>query len=401
MKKVYLDYNATTPVHPEVLKEMLPYYEEKFGNPSSLHQFGRTTRAAIDTAREKIASFIGAQPSEIVFTSGGTESANFAISGVANAYREKGTTIITSSVEHHAVLNPCRALEFQGFKVIYLPVDKYGFVNLEELKKVLNKEVILVTIMHGNNEVGTLQPISEIGEIIREYRTSNPTQKIFFHSDAVQTFGKVPINVDILGVDLLSFSAHKIYGPKGIGGLYIRKGTKLQPLILGGHHEGNRRAGTENVPGIVGFGKAVEIMEKSLESERRRLTALRNKLWQGLKEKIKDIVLNGPPEDSPLRLPNTLSVCFKFVEGESVILNLDLQGVAVSSGSACTSGSLEPSHVLKAMGVEPAIAQGSIRFSLGKDTSPEDIEYVLKVLPEIISRLRAMSPLTPKGKEKK
>lgn len=383
MKKVYLDYNATTPVHPEVINAMLPFYEEIFGNASSIHQFGQQARKAIYEVREKVAEFIGAEPEEIVFTSGGTESDNLAIKGVAYANEKKGKHIITSSIEHHAVLNSCKYLEKQGFQVTYLAVDKYGLVDPDDVKRAITKETILITIMHANNEVGTIEPISEIGKIAKE-------KGIYFHTDAVQSVGKIPVNVNELNVDLLSLSAHKIYGPKGIGVLYIRKGTRIQSLIHGGHHEKNRRAGTENVPGIVGLGKAIEIAKSSMDKESIYLTNLRNRLHSGIIEKIDYVQLNGHPEK---RLPNTLNMSFEFVEGESIILSLDMKGIAVSSGSACTSGSLEPSHVLKSMGVDPSVAQGSIRFSLGKDNTEEDINYVLEVLPEIISRLRTMSPL--------
>ena len=388
MRKVYLDHNATTPTHPEVVKEMLPYYGKIYGNPSSIHQFGQEARKAIDEAREKVADFIGAIQEEIIFTSGGTEADNFAIKGIAYANEKKGKHIITSSIEHHAVLNPCKYLEKQGFQVTYLPVDKYGLVDPDEVEKAITKETILITIMHANNEIGTIEPIAEIGKIAKE-------KGICLHTDAVQTVGKIPVNVNKLNIDSLSLSAHKIYGPKGIGGLYVRKGIRIQPLIEGGHHEKNRRAGTENVPAIVGLGKAVEIAKTTLDKESIYLTNLRDGLCSGIGEKIDSVYLNGHPVK---RLPNTLNMSFEFVEGESIILNLDMKGIAVSSGSACTSGSLEPSHVLKAMGVEPAIAQGSVRFSLGKDNTEEDIDYVLEVLPEIIVRLRAMSPLYRKQK---
>ncbi|MFN3966081.1 MAG: cysteine desulfurase NifS [Endomicrobiia bacterium] len=392
MKKVYLDYNATTPTHPEVVKAMLPYYEEIFGNPSSIHMFGQEAKKTIEEARQKIADFLFAKPEEIFFTSGGTESNNLAIKGVVYANQERGKHIITSLIEHHAVLNPCKYLEKKGFKVTYLPVDKYGLVDPDDVKKAITKETILVTIMHANNEVGTIEPISEIGKVIREI-SENTNHKIYFHTDAVQSVGKIPVNVKELNVDLLSLSGHKIYGPKGIGAIYIRKGTKIEPLLHGGHHERNRRAGTENVAGIVGLGKAIEIAKENMQKEIEYLTKLRDKLYNGIIEKIENVYLNGHPTK---RLPNTLNVCFEFVEGESIILNLDMKGIAVSSGSACTSGSLEPSHVLSAMGVPPAIAQGSIRFSLGKDNTEEDIDYVLEVLPEIVQRLRSMSPLYKK-----
>lgn len=388
MRKVYLDHNATTPAHPEVVNAMLPYYNEVYGNPSSIHQFGQEARKAVDEAREKVANFIGAKVEEIVFTSGGTEADNFAIRGVAYKNEKKGKHIITSSIEHHAVMNPCKYLGGKGFKVTFIPVDKYGIVNPDDVKKAITDETILITIMHANNEVGTIEPIEEIGSIAKE-------KGIIFHTDAVQSVGKIRVNVDGLNVDLLSLSAHKIYGPKGIGALYIRKGTKLESLILGGHHERNRRAGTENVPGIVGLGKAIEIALQNMEEENKKEVNLCDKLWNGLNQRIDSIKLNGHPTK---RIPNTLNISFKFVEGESIILNLDLQGIAVSSGSACTSGSLEPSHVLSAMGVDPATAQGSVRFSLGRENTQEDIDYVLKVLPDIVSRLRAMSPLYRKNK---
>ncbi len=389
MRRVYLDHNATTPTHPEVVKAILPYYKEVFGNASSVHQFGQQARKAIDEAREKIANFIGASPEEIVFTSGGTEANNLALKGVVYANERKGKHIITSSMEHHAVLNPCKYLEKKGFKVTYLPVDKYGLVDPEEVRRAITKETILISIIHANNEVGTIEPVAEIGKIAKEIG-------IYFYTDAVQTVGKIPVNVNELNIDLLSLSGHKIYGPKGIGVLYIRKGTRIQSLIQGGHHEKNRRAGTENVPAIVGLGKAIEIAKATMEKESMRLTNLRNKLCSGIGEKIDYVRLNGHPGK---RLPNTLNMSFEFVEGESMILNLDLKGIAVSTGSACTSGSLEPSHVLKAMRVDPAVAQGSIRFSLGKDNTEEDIDYVLEVLPEIVSRLRAMSPLFKQAKK--
>lgn len=383
MRKVYLDHNATTPTHSEVVKAMLPYYGDIYGNASSIHRFGQEARKAVDEARERVATSLGAKAEEIVFTSGGTEANNFAIKGVAYAHEKKGRGIITSSIEHHAVLNPCKYLEEKDFKVTYLPVDEQGFVDPDDVRKAITDETILITIMHANNEVGTIEPIEKIGRIARE-------KGIIFHTDAIQSVGKIPVKVDELNVDLLSLSAHKIYGPKGIGALYIRKGTRIEPLIHGGHHERNRRAGTENVPAIFGFGRAVEIACEMIPEESKQLIHLRDKLWNGIRERIDAVKLNGHPLH---RLPNTLNVSFKFVEGESIILNLDMKGIAVSSSSACTSGSLEPSHVLGAMGVEPAVAQGSIRFSLGKDNTEEDIDYVLEVLPEIVSRLRMMSPL--------
>ncbi len=389
MKKIYLDHNATTPTHPEVVKAMLPYYTEIYGNASSFHQFGQQARKAVEEAREKVADFIGADAGEIFFTSGGTEADNFAIKGIAYANQAQGKHIITSQIEHLAVLNPCKYLEKQGFRITYLPVDKHGLINPEEVRKAITDETILISIMQANNETGTIEPIAEIGKIAKE-------KAIYFHTDAVQSAGKIPVKVKELNVHLVSLSGHKLYGPNGMGALYIAKGTRIQPLMLGGHHEKNKRAGTENVPGIVGLAKAVEIAQTTGEEEAIRLTNLRNKLESLIREKIEDVYLNGHPEK---RLPNTLNMSFEFIEGESIILNLDMKGIAVSSGSACTSGSLNTSHVLKAMGIEAAVAQGSIRFSLGKDNTDEDIDYVSEVLPEIVSRLRAMSPLYKNKKE--
>lgn len=384
MRRVYLDHNATTPTHPEVVKAMAPYYEIIFGNASSVHQYGREARKAIDEARAKVASLIKAKRAdEIVFTSGGTESGNFAIKGVAHALKGKGDHIITSSVEHHAVHNTCKFLEKNGYKVTYLPVDQYGIVDLEALKKAITDKTILITIMYANNEVGTIEPIREIAKIAKERR-------VYLHTDAVQAVGKIDVDVNDLGVDLLSLSAHKFYGPKGVGALYIKKGTRITSMQVGGHHEKNRRAGTENVPGIVGMGKAAETREMDMLDEAKKLTALRDRLQKGIEKSIKHVKLNGHPTD---RLPNTCDISFEYLEGESIILNLDMEGVGVSTGSACTSGSLEQSHVLTAMGVEAQTAQGSIRFSLGRVNTKEDIDYVLEKLPPIIDRLRKMSPL--------
>ena len=378
-----MDHNATTPVHPDVLEAMLPYFREYFGNASSVHSFGRDARNGMEEARERLANFIGAQPSEIIFTSGGTESDNFAIEGAAYDNIKKGKHIITSLIEHPAILNTCKHLETHGFEVSYLTVDKYGVIDLDELRDLIRDETVLITVMQANNEIGTIQPLKEIGKIAKE-------KGIIFHSDAVQSLGKIPINVNDLGVDMLSFSAHKIYGPKGVGALYIRKGTKVEPLIRGGHHERNRRGGTENVPGIVGFGKAVEIASSDMEQESKRLWSLTEKLKDGLLEKIDYTYANSHPMR---RLPNTMNISFDFVEGESILLNLDMRGVAISTGSACTSGSLEPSHVLTALGVCAATAQGAIRFSLGRSNIEEDIDFLIDELPSIITKLRAMSPL--------
>lgn len=383
MKRIYMDHSATTPVHPAVLEAMLPYFTEFYGNASSVHSFGREARNAMEEAREKIASFIGAQPSEIVFTSGGTESDNYAIEGVAFENTKRGKHIITSVIEHHAVLNTCKHLETHGFEVSYVNVDRYGVVDLDHLKSLIRDDTILITIMHANNEIGTIEPIKEIAEIA-------DSRGIIFHTDAVQSIGKIPFNVNDVKVDLLTMSAHKIYGPKGIGALYIRKGTKVEPLIRGGHHERNRRAGTENIPGIVGFGKAIEIAGSDMEQEAKRLWELTERLRIGLQERLDYVYVNSHPTN---RIPGILNLSFDYVEGESIILNLDLKGVAVSTGSACTSGSLEPSHVLTAIGLCAATAQGAVRFSLGRSNTEEDVDYVIEELPPIINRLRAMSPL--------
>ena len=384
MKRIYLDHNATSPVDPEVLEAMLPYYKENFGNASSVHEFGRIARMAVEDAREVLYKFLGAfKANEIVFTSGGTESDNFAIKGIAHALKKKGNHIITSSVEHSAVLNTCKFLEQEGFSVTYLPVDENGIVDLNALKKAITDKTILVSIMLANNEIGTIEPIEEISKIVKE-------KNIILHTDAVQAVGKIPIDVKKMGVDLLSLSGHKFHGPKGVGALYIKQGVKITQHQHGGHHERKRRAGTENVPGIAGLGKAVEIAEKNIKRDTEHMLALRERLYNGIKKNIKDIKLNGHPEK---RLPNTLNVSFKYLEGESILLSLDMEGVAASTGSACTSGSLEPSHVLISMRIDPADAQGSIRFSLGKDNTEEEIDYVIKVLPPIIERLRKMSPL--------
>jgi len=405
MRRIYFDHNATTPIHPEVLEAMLPYLKENFGNPSSVHRFGQETRKAIEKAREIVAKFLNASKAEeIVFTSGGTESNNFAIKGVAYANREKGNHLITSSIEHHAVLNVCQYLEKQGhligdlpkrqgFTVTYLPVNKYGQVNPSDVEKAIKPETILVTIIHANNEVGTIQPISEIGKLlqgINTQRRAKSQEQIYFHTDAVQTVGKIKVDAQELNVDLLSLSGHKFYGPKGTGVLYIRKGTRLHSLLQGGHHEKNRRAGTENVAGIVGLAKACELAEKEMDREKEKLLYLRAKLENGINKTIPYAHLNGHPQE---RLPNTVNFSFEALEGESLILSLDFEGIAASTGSACTSGSLEPSHILLAMGIPGEIAQGSIRFSLGRDNTEEDIDYLLEILPKIVERLRSMSPL--------
>jgi len=389
-KRIYVDHAATTPIRSEVLEEMMPYLTERFGNPSSIYSYGREAKKAIEEAREKVAKAIGADPLEIYFTGSGTEADNWAIIGTAFANRNKGNHIITSSVEHHAVLHTCEYLEKQGFSVTYLPVDEFGMVKLETLKKSINDRTILVTIMHANNEIGTIQPIKEIGEFLKE-------KDITFHTDAVQTVGKIPVNVKDLKVDMLSLSAHKIYGPKGIGALYIRKGIKIHPYIHGGAQERKRRAGTENVAGIVGLGKAIELAISNMEGQREYLTSLRDKLIKGIQEKIPYVRINGHPTQ---RLPHNVNMCFEFIEGESLLLNLDMKGICASSGSACTSGSLEPSHVLLAIGLPHEIAHGSLRLTLGKDNTQEDVDYILEVLPQIVNKLRDMSPLFNQRKEK-
>lgn len=381
--RIYMDHNATTQPREEVVEAMLPYLRDIFGNASSVHQFGKEAHKALEEAREKVARLINATPEEIVFTSGGSESNNYVIKGVAFTQKVKGNHIITSNIEHLAVLEVCRYLEKKGFEVTYLPVDEYGIVDPEDLEKAIKPQTILVSIMYANNEVGTLQHIGQLAAIAKK-------NGALFHTDAVQAVGKVPVDVKDLDVDFLSMSSHKIYGPKGVGALYIRKGLKIDSLIHGGHHEKNRRAGTENIPGIVGFGKAAELVQEELEYERKRLTQLRDILFNEISSRIEDVKLNGHPS---FRLPNTLNVAFGYVEGESIVISLDLEGVAVSTGSACTSGTLEPSHVLSAMKVPPKLIQGSVRFSLGRINTIEDVNYVVSVLPPIIERLRKMSPL--------
>ncbi len=383
MKRIYLDYAATTPTHPEVVKAMLPYFTEVFGNPSSIHSCGQEARRAIEAARAKIAGLIGARDEEIVFTSGGTEDNNLALKGVAWANEKKGNHIITSSVEHHAVIETCKFLEKRGFRVTYLPVDKYGLVNPDDVREAINDKTVLISVMHANNEVGTIEPIAEIGKIAKE-------AGVYFHTDAVQTVGHIPVNVNELGVDLLSMSAHKLYGPKGVGALYVRKGTRLLPLMHGGGQERGQRSSTENIPGIVGLGRAIELAQQEMNEEAERLTHLRGQLIQGLLGKIENTYLNGHPKT---RLPNNVNVSVGYVEGESMVLNLDLEGICVSTGSACSSSSLEPSHVLLAMGLSHEQAHGSLRLSLGKWTTDEHVYRVLEVLPRVVTKLRAMSPL--------
>jgi len=389
MRRIYLDHAATTPVAPEVAKAMAPYFSKDFGNPSTLYSYGREAKVALEEARAKVARLIGAkEPEEIVFTSGGTEADNFALCGIAWANQEKGNHIITTSIEHHAVINVCKFLEKRGFKITYLAVDKNGLVDPLEVKRAITDRTILVSVMHANNEIGTVEPIEEIGEIVKE-------KGVYFHTDAVQTTGHLSIDVDKLKVDLLAMSAHKLYGPKGVGALYIRRGTKIVPFLYGGEQENRRRASTENVAGIVGFGEACSLAQKDMAEEEEPLTYLRDKLIESILKRIKDSRLNGHPQK---RLPGNVNVSVEGVEGESMLLNLDLAGICASSGSACTSSILEPSHVLTAIGVSPEVAHSSLRFTLGKENSEEDINYVLKVLPEIVERLRSMSPIYQKDK---
>jgi len=383
MKNVYMDYSATTYVKPEVLEEMMPYFTEKFGNPSSFYGISRETKRAIDTAREKVAKGLNCLPDEVYFTGGGSEADNWAIKGIASAHKNKGNHIITTKIEHHAVLHTCQYLEKNGFEVTYLDVDSEGFINLDDLKNAITDKTILVSIMFANNEIGTIQPVKEIGEICKE-------KKIFFHTDAVQAVGNVPIDVKEMNIDMLSLAGHKIYGPKGIGVLYIKKGIKIDNLIHGGAQEKNRRAGTENIAGIVGLGKAMELATCNIEEHMEKMTALRDRLIDGLL-KIPYTNLNGPRGEK--RLPGNVNVRFRFIEGESILLSLDFKGVCASSGSACTSGSLDPSHVLLAIGLPHELAHGSLRLTLGAGSTEEDVDYVLEVTPPIIERLRNMSPL--------
>jgi len=386
-RRVYLDHAATTPVRPEVAEAMLRFMLTDFGNASSVHGFGRVAKEATENARAQVASLMGARPEEIVLMSGGTEADNMAIRGAVLANAGRGRHVITTKIEHHAVLHTCEGLEKEGLaEVTYLPVDAQALVSAEAVAEAIRPDTVLVSLMFANNEVGTIQPVAEVGRLCRG-------KDILFHTDAVQAYGALPVDVDALGIDLLSASSHKIYGPKGIGALFIRKGRKVHPLITGGFQERNRRAGTSNVPGAVGFGLAAELAMKEMEGRRRRLVALRDRLINGLVKKVEFTRLNGHPT---LRLPNNANLSFEFVEGESILLSLDMKGIAASSGSACTSGSLEPSHVLLAMGLPPEVAHGSVRMTLGTGNTDEDVDYVLEVLPPIIDRLRAMSPLHAK-----
>ncbi len=376
--RVYADHGATTPVDPRVLQVMEPYFVERFGNASSIHGWGQEARAAVDRAREIIAGAIGALPQEIVFTSGATEADNFAVLGPAFAHEAAGGHIVTTQVEHHAVLEPCRFLASRGFPITYLPVDRHGLADPDDVTRALRDDTILISVMHANNEIGTIEPVAEIGRAARE-------RGVLMHTDAAQTLGSIPVDVNALQVDLLSMSAHKRYGPKGVGALYIRKGARLARIQHGGAHERNRRAGTENVPGIVGFGEAIRIALVELGEEAARLRVLRDRLAAGLRA-IPGTHSNGHPEH---RLPGVVNTSFEGTDSESLLMALDLRGVAASSGSACTSGSLEPSHVLAAIGLPPEVAKGTVRLSLGRGTTDADVDYLLQIIPEIVTQLRA------------
>lgn len=383
MKKIYLDHNATTPVEEEVYREMLPLLTEIYGNPSSIHWAGREVKNHVETAREKVADLIGAKPSEIVFTGSGSESNNMAIKGAFLKNRDKGNHVITTKVEHPCVLETCKYIEKNGGSVTFLDVDSDGLFDIKQLKKAIKKETVLITIMHANNETGVIFPVQEAAELAR-------SRQIFFHTDAAQTVGKIPVKVDDLGVDMMTIAGHKIYAPKGIGVLYIRRGTRLEALIHGGHQERNRRAGTENTPYIVGMGKACEIAGRDLNLYSGRIKNMRDRLERELLKSVKHSRLNGHAKK---RVPSTSNISFMFIEGEAILLGLDMHGIAASSGSACSSGSLDPSHVLLAMGLSHEQAHGSVRMSLGKGTKPQDIDKVLEVTPQIVERLRSISPL--------
>ena len=384
MKTTYMDYSATTYVKPEVLDAMMPFFTEKFGNPSSFYGISRETKMAVDNARAQVAKAINCDPNEVYFTGGGSEADNWAIKGIATAHMKKGNHIITTKIEHHAVLHTCEFLEKFGFEVTYLDVNEEGFIDLKQLESAITDKTILVSIMFANNEIGTIQPIKEIGAICRE-------KKVLFHTDAVQAIGSVPVDVKEMNIDLLSLAGHKLYGPKGLGAVYIRKGVRIDNLIHGGGQERGRRAGTENIPGVVGLGKAIEIATENIEENRARLTVLRDKLIDGILERIPYARLNGPRGDK--RLPGNSNISFEFIEGESILLSLDFEGICASSGSACTSGSLDPSHVLLAIGLPHEKAHGSLRTTLGAASTEEDVEKLLNELPPIIERLRNMSPL--------
>jgi cysteine desulfurase len=383
MKRIYLDHAATTPADHRVVESMLPYFSDSFGNPSSIHSLGLETRTAVGEARERVASLIGAASDEIIFTSGGTEADNLAIKGAAAANAHRGRHVVTTRIEHHAVEESCRYLEGLGFSVTFVGVDQYGLVDPRDIERALTAGTVIISVMHANNEVGTIQPIAEIGRMARE-------RGIIFHTDAVQTAGHIPVKVDELGVDLLAISGHKLYGPKGVGALYVRKGTRIAAFMHGGGQERGLRSSTENVPGIVGLGQAAEIARAEMGAEVGRLTRMRERLVEGVIERIPQIRLNGHPTR---RLPNNVNVSVASVEGESLAVSLDLEGIAVSTGSACSSETMEPSHVLTAMGVPVELARGSVRFSLGRENTDAEIDRVLEAFPRIVGRLRAVSPL--------
>lgn len=386
-RRVYLDNSATTPVDKEVFEAMLPFLTDKFGNASSIHFFGQEARAAIDKARHQVAELINARPNEIVFTSGGTESNNLAIRGLLEANDKHGKHIITSDIEHSAVKEVCLDLEKRGYEITYLPVYEDGIVRIEDVKTAVREDTVLISIMTANNELGTIQPVEEIGRLVRNLRENG--KKIWFHTDAVQAVGKIVVDVEEIGCDLLSISGHKIYAPKGVGALYVRRGVRLHKQNIGGHQERERRGGTENVPYIAAFGKACELAKKNLSEDSARLADLRNKFENEVGEKISDLVFNGKREG---RLPNISNISFRFIEGEGLLINLDMQGIAVSTGAACSSGSLEPSPVIRALGRNDELARGAIRFSLGKENTAEDVEYLLEILPKAVENLRRLSP---------
>lgn len=383
MRRVYFDHNATTPVDREVLEAMLPFFADEFGNASSIHSYGQRTREAVERARDSVATLLSARPTEIVFTSGGTESDNTAIFGLVAAAEAERKHVITSQIEHHAVLNACQALEQRGVEVTYLPVSSEGLVDPGDVRRAIRPETLLITVMHANNELGTLQPIEEIGRIAAE-------ADVYFHTDAVQSAGKLPLDVNRLGVDLLSISGHKLHAPKGVGALYVRKGTRLKPLLYGGHHERDRRPGTENVAGIVGLGRAAALAQERLASEPSRIAALRDLLEQRVLAEIPHARGNGHRR---FRTPNTSNITFSYVEGESLVIALDLKGVACSTGAACSSGAVEPSHVLTAIGLPPQDARASLRFSLGHDNTRDEVDWALSVIPGVVEHLRELSPL--------
>jgi len=389
MERLYFDHNATTPVLPEVREAMLPYLTGAYGNPSSIHWFGQQARAAVEQARAEVARLLNCRPNEIVFTGGGTEADNLAIFGVVRAASARGAGhphLITTQIEHHAVLNACQALEKEGVAVTYLPAGKGGVVDPDDIRRALRPETVLITVMYANNEVGTLQPVAEITAIAGE-------RGVLLHTDAVQAAGKIAVDVKVLGVDLLTISGHKTYGPKGVGALYVRRNTRLQPLLYGGHHERDRRAGTENVAGIVGLGRAAELARQSLPAEAARLAALRDRLESGILQRVDETGVNGDPAR---RVPNTTNIRFDYLEGEALVIALDLKGIACSTGAACSSGAIEPSHVLTAMGLRPDQARASLRFSLGKQNTEAQVDRVLEILPGVVAQLRELSPVYKK-----